>query len=135
MTAPSIYGVGLAFPFREGANGPETVSETDNVKASIAQILGTRMGERPFCVREGRPFGVRFTDMVFESVDTARDILPYEAREGLRIWEPRIVVDSVSLVESDDPRVILLSVDYRIRRTNRADNFVKPYRTTRALCL
>jgi len=129
--APSILGTGLAFPFQEGGNGPAVVSEEVLVKASISQILGTRVGERPFCVRSGRLFGVRIADGLFESMVTAKDIIPYEVAEALAIWEPRIFVNSVTAVELS-PDAVAARVEYRLRSTNRADNFVKPYRIRRA---
>lgn len=131
----SIFGVGFSYPFQEAVNknGPQKLSDEDLVRASIASILGTRQGERPFSVKNGVLYGVRMADGVFESVTVARDIIPYEVKRALQLWEPRIRVESVeAVVLPAEPQTVYATLGYRLRATNRADNFVKPYRLRRA---
>jgi uncharacterized protein len=95
------------------------------IRESILLIIGTARGERVM-----RPtFGCGLHDLVYETNDSmtaARACL--EIRESLIDWEPRVEVLDVSAapdpVEGDK---LLISLEYRVRRTNNVFNLVYPF--------
>lgn len=131
----SIYGRGLSYPFRLDPTGsrPAISSEGTLVKEAMAQILKTRQGERPFLTRGGVPYGTKITDALFEDGDAAEDIVKYEVRRALEVWEARIVVTGVTtrqIPTYSGGIEIEATITFRYRATNRDDNFVIPFRTT-----
>ena len=49
-------------------------------------------------------------------------------RRALIDWEPRITVENVTAAQStDDPAVLLIEIDYRVRRSNAFYNRVYPF--------
>lgn len=134
----SIYGKGLAFPFRLDATGarPALSSEEELVQQSIYSILMTNIGERPFLVKNGIPYGTRLRSITFEDSSIAREILQHDIKLALDTWEPRIVVSAVVVSREEEAlnrAVIWSRVLYRYRSTNRPDNYVVPYRVSRPL--
>lgn len=133
----SFYGVGLGFPFRRDPTGgrPVLSREETLVRESMHEILTTQMGERPFLTRQGVPYGTRYRQILFSDADAAKDILLYDTRRALDLWEPRILVRSVDahLQKSSHGGMILFgTTEFVFRSTNRPDNFVLPYRLTPA---
>ena len=128
---PSFLGVGLSYPMRldatlarlQGASGELLV------KQSIDQIINTDIDERPFLVKNGVPFGTRTRRTLFDSVSAARDVIQYDVKRALDTWEPRIVTDLVDAQEVNQNNMhgLIVTISYRYRSTNRADNYVIPY--------
>jgi Bacteriophage baseplate protein W len=142
----AFQGVGWSFPVRVATGRPETADmppalgppaddpeerrielarEERSIRESILLIVGTARGERVM-----RPdFGCGLHDLVFEpndSMTAAR--ASSEVRESLIDWEPRIDVLEVQVVADGVERnKLLISVDYRIRRTNSVFNLVYPF--------
>lgn len=116
-TLLSIY-----FPFQSGVSTfPRAASDADAIKASIIQILMTRIGERVM-----RPtFGTRIWDFIFDNdSDSFREDVEREVRSALGQWEPRIVVTQV-LVESgevNEPNQMLVTIYYAILATGQNDS-------------
>lgn len=136
MTTPAFLGRGFSFPLRlnSSSSAPSFTRDEDLVKESIRSILLTRVGERPFRLKGGVPYGTRIFTMLFDSaIDAAVDIGRYDAVRALGAWEPRIIVMSVDGQRALDVNSRLigvsLTVTYRYRATNRVDNVVVPYRT------
>lgn len=138
MTAlkPSFLGRGFAFPLRLDAtqSRPAFSEDEERVKESIHAFISTDIGERPFRVRNGVPYGTRFRSLLFtNSVEAAADIAKFDIKRGLATWEPRIIVldvtvDTKFVFPGTRMRGLLVNVPYRYRATNRLDNFVRPYR-------
>jgi phage baseplate assembly protein W len=132
----SMYGIGYAYPIQANVSGrgPVLTSEEDLVKRSIRCILMTRIGERPELVRNGIPFGTMLSDGLFQSEETARDMIPYEAKRALDLWEPRIVVSphiSVSSVETEAGLKVVVRIPFRYRSTGLADTYTQPFTVRR----
>jgi phage baseplate assembly protein W len=121
-----FLGKGIAFPFRADAYGSlETVSHEDAVSAAIRLILGTAPGERVM-----RPeFGCRIHDLVFHPVSANTcAMVSIAVREALTKWESRIEdVDVRAYPDPTHESTILISIDYRVRRTNALRNLVYPF--------
>lgn len=131
MAAQEFLGTGLAFPILpDGSGGFSYVSGESNVQQSLFILLQTELGERVM-----RPdFGTELPRFVFfpGSVQNLR-LIERSVRDAVRDWEPRVDLDDVraELDVNDDTRV-LVSVDYRVRRTNTHLNLVFPFYLDRA---
>ena len=116
MQRQNIFGQGLGFPPRVGADGRLAWSEgEDNVRESIRLILLTEPGER--LMRE--EFGCGLRRYLFEpNTATTRALIKERIQNALARWEPRVRVDDVS-VESDaeDARVVAVQISFRLVAT------------------
>lgn len=127
---PNLLGRGVKYPLQPSETGGFLMVEgEEGVRDSIRSILETGIHERPFQVRLGVPFGTRIPYYQFDSVERLRDLAVHEVHRALEVWEPRITVLRVELVEhvpgaSYDPRYLGILVVYRLRATNRVDNLV-----------
>lgn len=129
---PSILGTGVAFPVRLDSTGSRmaTVSEEDLVESDIFALLSTRKGERPFRIKNGVLYGVNLDQALFAPVEVAIDIISYETKQALQIWEPRIVYFDTVVTSTRYGSSIVLQAKttFRYRATNREDNLVVPYK-------
>jgi Bacteriophage baseplate protein W len=113
-----ILGRGFAFPLQTNTLGgiKESIL-AQKVKESILIILGTQHGERVM-----RPtFGCNLRSLAFAPNDAATASLArYYVEEGLTTWEPRIVLNEVTVENDNDNWRLLVHINYRIsRHTNR----------------
>jgi uncharacterized protein len=121
-----ILGSGLAFPLQVDARGALSLAGgEDDIEQAIGLILGTAPGER-----EMRPeFGCAVHDLVFDTIDAAMiGKLETAIRAALDRWEPRIDIDDLTFDLSDvDEGRLLITIAYRVRRTNNQRNLVYPF--------
>ena len=102
------------------------------VNQSISEILLTAIGERPFEVKNGVPFGSRIPLYLFSSAEDVRDNVDFEVKRALSTWEPRIVVNHVTVTDirpsgERDPRYVRVEVNFRYRLDNRPDNWTNDF--------
>ncbi len=119
-------GRGLAFPLRVDARGgiALTSGERDIVQ-SIRIILGTSPGERVM-----RPeFGCRAQERLFEPRNAATEtLIQQDVIEALERWEPRINVQSVSVLSGEEPDSALwVEIEYTIKTTHDRRSIVYPF--------
>lgn len=116
MDAGKVFGRGISFPPRVGADGRVTWSEGEtNVRESIRVILMTEQPERLRAPNFGGSLG-RF---LFEpnTVATRRSIQDRITKE-LAQWEPRISVESVNVdADKDDPNAAVAIITYKLIAT------------------
>jgi hypothetical protein len=122
-----FLGVGWSFPVAlDPVDGDIALSAyARDVKEAIRIILHTAPGERVM-----RPkFGCGICDLVFEEISTTA-VFAIQAmiRDALISYEPRIELLDVTI----DPfqalsGILLITIDYRVRRTNQTDNLVYPF--------
>jgi len=116
MDTGKLYGRGLSFPPRVGADGRTVWSEgTENIRDAIRVILLTEPGERLM-----QPdFGAGLRRFLFEpNTVTTRRAIEESITRALAAWEPRIAVESVSVVEDpNDPRAAVATVTYKLVAT------------------
>ena len=96
-----------------------------DVREAIRIILETAPGERVM-----RPdFGCGIHDLVFEEINaTTLTAIEASVREALITYEPRIELNNVTVDPSDAlDGLLVISIDYRLRRTNQEDNLVYPF--------
>jgi Bacteriophage baseplate protein W len=102
-----------------------SVDYEEDVRQSILIILETAPGERVM-----RPnFGCGIHELVFTAVDsTAIQRIKSEVEEAMRRCEARIEVISVTVDEAATAEgVLLIELEYRIRKTNQTGNLVFPF--------
>lgn len=120
-----ILGKGFAFPLRTNARGgiQETRYE-QKVKESLLVILGTQYGERMMRPR----FGCNLRSLVFapNTVATA-NLARHYVEEGLTTWEPRIILDEVTVTNDRTQECLLIQVRYRLKATYEPQNLVYPF--------
>lgn len=120
MNAGKIFGRGMSFPPRIGADGRVAWSEGEtNVRESIRVILMTEQTERLRTPNFGGSLG-RF---LFEpnTVSTRRSIQDRITKE-LAQWEPRITVESVNVEEdTNDPTAAIATITYKLIATQTVD--------------
>jgi uncharacterized protein len=122
----TFLGTGLNFPLRADARGQvKLVTGVEDIEQSIRIILGTRLGERVM-----RPtFGCRAHELLFEPRSAATSSLMQEyVYQALRMWEPRIEVQSVNVnADETNPGALLAEVEYSIKATHDTRSIVYPF--------
>ena len=116
MDAGKVFGRGISFPPRVGADGRVSWSEGEtNVRESIRVILMTEQPER----LRTPTFGGSLGKFLFEpnTVATRRSIQDRITKE-LAQWEPRISVESVNVdADTDDPTAAIAVITYKLIAT------------------
>lgn len=102
-----------------------TAEYEEDIRQSIRIILETAPGERVM-----RPtFGCGIHDLVFAAIDsTALQRVRSVVEEALRRYEARVDVIGVTVDENATSEgILLVEVEYRVRRTNQIGNLVFPF--------
>ena len=145
INAPSVslvpmLGAGWYFPVaREGSLGHPTADPAKlamaadelSVRQSIEIIISTSKGERVM-----RPdFGCDLDKLLFTpNTGATQALAAHEVSEALKSWEPRIEVLDVSAQAGGDVgELLLIDIDYRVRRTDNRYNLVYPFYLDRGL--
>ena len=112
----SLFGQGLSFPPRVGADGrlAWSVGE-ENIRESIRILLLTEPGER--LMREN--FGGGLREFLFEpNTVTTRTLIAERIRRVLEQSEPRITVNDVEVTtDPNEPRLIAVTITFRLIAT------------------
>lgn len=113
---------GMTFPQRLNGEGFLEFSGDIQtlVKASIHQILGTRIGERVMLPE----FGSRIYELIYEPID---DITIALARvytiEAIEKWEPRVELNDVNINVNPDQQRLEIIGSYVIVNSDITDEF------------
>jgi phage baseplate assembly protein W len=110
-----FLGRGWRFPFGldSAGGGIATTSGEQNIRESIAIILGTRPGERPM----NPEFGCRAHEVLYApNTQGTASAVAWHVRQALTRHEPRIEVVEVT-AEADGYGKVGVAVRYRIRAT------------------
>ena len=122
-----FLGIGWRYPVAtDPLKGDIALSRYDSdVKEAIRIILETAQGERVMRPR----FGCGIHDLVFEEINaTTLTAIESTVREALITYEPRIELNEVKVDPSDAlDGLLVITIDYRLRRTNPEDNLVYPF--------
>ena len=113
MARDTVYGSGISFPVRLGPEGRVAVSwGPDNIREAIRSILLTEPGERI----QLPAFGAGARRFLFEpNVVSTRRLIQERIQDALRLWEPRIALESVIVdADPDDERIAIATVRYRL---------------------
>lgn len=116
MDSGKIFGRGISFPPRVGADGRVAWSEGEvNVREAIRIILMTEQRERVRLSEFGGSLGI----FLFEpNTVTTRHLIQDRITKALAQWEPRINVESVD-VEPDptDLQAAIATITYKLVAT------------------
>jgi uncharacterized protein len=124
--AKSYLGNGLSFPIKVNGRGQiKMVSGNEDIEQSIRIILGTRPGERVM----RQTFGCRAYELMFDPRNASTISLMQEyVYDALRMWEPRIEVNDVSVSSDDDnDGALLVAIEYEIKATHDTRSIVYPF--------
>jgi phage baseplate assembly protein W len=116
MDAGAIFGRGVAFPPRVGADGRVAWSEGEtNIRESIRVILLTDRGERINLAS----FGGDLAGLLFEPNTAAtREAIRDRIDRALAEWEPRIRVQGIDVEpDPDDREAATATITYRLVAT------------------
>jgi Bacteriophage baseplate protein W len=116
MPTPSVFGSGLSFPVRVGADGRLAWSQDEqNVRESIQIILLTEPGER--LLRE--EFGCGLRRYLFEpNTATTRRQIQDRIVQAIGRWEPRVSLDDVTVdAAPGNPRLVAINIFFRLVAT------------------
>lgn len=119
-------GSGWCFPVQTDSAGKiKLVTGNEDIEQAIHIILDTTPGERVM-----RPlFGCRAKEMVFESIRPETFTLMADAvTQALTMWEPRIIVQNVSVYRDDKiDTALVCNIEYEINTTHDNRNIVHPF--------
>lgn len=116
MNEARLFGQGLSFPLRIGADGRLVLSAgEDNVRESIRLILLTEPGER--LMRES--FGCGLRRFLFEpNTPTTRELIRRRVTQAIGRWEPRVAVEEVAVEpDPDETRRVNVAIVFRLVAT------------------
>jgi uncharacterized protein len=121
-------GVGWAFPIRPAGGALRYVAYEAAIEQSIRLILETARRERVMVPG----FGGGLRDWVFASNSPqVQRAVEAEVEKALREHEQRIDLEAVRATTAPDSRnVLLIEIDYVVRRNNSAFNLVYPFYLT-----
>lgn len=121
-----FLGRGWKFPVRINGRGGLSWSEgEESIAEAIWIILGT-----PKRTRIAEPeFGCGIHDLVFAPGNpNTLALVRREVQQALTRWEPRIdVLDVRAVSHPEEPNLLDVTVDYRIRANNAMHNLVYPF--------
>jgi hypothetical protein len=112
----SVFGKGLSFPPRVGADGRMAWSEGEaGIRESITVILKTEPGERVGVAE----FGAGLGRYLFEPNNPATHArIEDSIKRALGEWEPRIAVESVEIAaDPGDAESAIATITYRLVAT------------------
>jgi phage baseplate assembly protein W len=116
MDTGSLFGRGIAFPPRVGADGRVAWSEGEtNVREAIRIILMTERRERLLLPE----FGGGLAASLFEpNTVTTRHLIKDRIEKALAEWEPRIKVEAVTVEpDREDPQAAVATIAYKLVAT------------------
>ena len=118
-------GRGWPVPLVPGRTGRlDLVEGPEKVRQSILLILDTDPGER--IMRPEFGCGLR-RHLMKPNTTSTRALIQREVSLALRLWEPRIEVNSVQVVPGDEPSLVLIELDYAHKRDGQRGNLVYPF--------
>jgi phage baseplate assembly protein W len=123
----SFLGRGWAFPpaFNRNTLSVELVEDEADILNSLEILLSTRRNER--IMLPG--YGCNPDELLFKPLDLAlKTYLADQIKTAILYHEPRIDVTRVTLEESGNhDGVVLIKVEFVVRKTNSRKNMVYPF--------
>jgi len=119
-------GVGWKFPLQVTPGGKIAQARYEQrIEEALYLILSTAKGERVMLPE----FGCGIHDLVFAPNNaTTLTVVVHTVREALVAYEPRIdVLDVNAETAPEEPNLLLIRINYRIRANNALSNLVYPF--------
>jgi phage baseplate assembly protein W len=121
-----FLGVGWKFPLQVTPAGRIAQARYEQrIEESIYLILGTARGERLMMP----DFGCGIHELVFAPNNpTTLSAVARNVRQALARYEPRIdVLEAAAETAPEEPSLLLIRVEYRVRANNARGNLVYPF--------
>jgi phage baseplate assembly protein W len=121
-----FLGRGWAFPpaFDLNEGSVSMVAAEDDIKESIRILLTTIPGERVMLP----DYGCRIHEHVFDVIgETLFTHLRGQIEHAVLYYEPRIVLEDVTITAQDMNGMLHIHLAYRVIQTNTRNNLVIPY--------
>ena len=122
----SFLGTGWSFPptFPRSTRSVEMLSDEYDIQSSLEILLSTRVGERVMQPK----YGCNMEKLLFEPLDTTlqaymKDLI----RTAILYFEPRIILESITLVPVVNEGRINVNIEFTVATTNTRNNFVYPF--------
>lgn len=124
MATNKFIGSGILFPIEINSSGrPDYVNDNRLIIASIYQILNTPKNIRYF----NENFGCRIEELLDEPNDgVSNTLLRAFIVESLATYEPRIILNSITIVNYDLYKVNVKLI-YTITNTKQEESMIFPY--------
>jgi uncharacterized protein len=123
----AFIGTGWSFPptFSRATASVEMVGDGTDIRQSLYVLFSTAPGERVMVPT----YGSQIWTLVFRAVTTNLTTQLAEfVREAVLYWEPRIDVDDVTVTpDAGTAGLVLVTLEYTVRRTNTRNNLVYPF--------
>ncbi len=120
----SFLGTGWGFPPTFTGAGVKMVSDEQDIKESLHILLSTEIGERVMQPQ----YGCNMHRLVFEPLDTSLQAYMEDLiRTAILYFEPRIILNSITLEPQVNEGRIDICIDYTIATTNTRHNYVYPF--------
>lgn len=122
----TYLGVGWKFPLQVTPAGRMALAQYEQrIEESIYLILSTAKGERVMLP----DFGCGIHELVFAPNNArTQSAVVYNVRQALVTYEPRIdVLDINAESAPEEPNLLLIRIDYRVRANNARGNLVYPF--------
>lgn len=104
--------IALVFDRHPITNDITSLTNADAIKYALRHILFTQVGEVPFFPE----WGSRLRRLLFEPADNTTAILiQNEIKISIEAFEPRIIINSISLTLSDDELQYNVAMVYTLR--------------------
>ncbi len=99
-------------------------ADEEDIRQSLHILLSTRIGERIMQPK----YGCNMEKLLFEPLNTTLQTYMEDlVRTAILYFEPRILLNSVTLDPQPNEGMITVTVDFTIRGTNSRYNFVYPF--------
>lgn len=122
----SFLGTGWSFPptFVREKGGVVMTSDEEDIDRSLEILLSTTIGERRMQPR----YGCNLQPLVFEAVNTTLETYMRDLIDtAILYFEPRVVLERLTLTPQPLEGRIDIELTYSIARTNTRRNFVYPF--------
>jgi uncharacterized protein len=102
-----------------------TTDAEEDIRQSLVILLQTRMRERVML----SSYGCNLDMLLFESITTTfLSFVKDHVSSSIRLFEPRVNLLQVTMdTRNVTGGMIMISVDFEVRATNRRDNIVYPF--------
>jgi hypothetical protein len=121
--ASSITGFGFPFQIDPATGGVRRLSDDDKLRANLAHILLTSVGER--VMRRGYGGGLRKLRQDPDN-NALWAIVQHQVGKSIGLLEPRVLLQALTISPSDDGATLFVTVTYVVRRTQAAQTLRVP---------
>lgn len=125
MQAPMPGITGFAFPFRidPATGGVQSQSDADKLRANVVHIIMTNIGERVM----RRSYGAGLRQLIQDSNNQVLwSIIQHQIGKSVGQFEPRVLLQQLTVSQGDDPATVLVQIRYVIRNTQAVQSFSIP---------